>query len=174
MSFDSRHLTGWPQCLVHVCDHQAMSLCISPLWKAREKKRWAFSLNHYILVSLMHHIQRLGLPNTVLHEEQKPDLLHKFNSDSPGVEAVQQRLNTFPLHPQSPLSEHEAFLIPTDWEYCQASKAISDPCYLYLSLSSQTPYPFFLSFSHCPVYLNGCSAEKFSSIPNPWRTSSLK
>lgn len=68
MSFDSRHLTGWLQCLVHVCDHQAMSLCISLLWKAREK-RWTSSLIHYILVNLMHHIQRLGLPNTVLHEE---------------------------------------------------------------------------------------------------------
>lgn len=50
----------------------------------------------------------------------------------------------------------------------------SDPSHHYLSLSSQTPYPFFLSFSHCPVYLKGCSAEKFSRIPNPWRTLSLK
>jgi len=45
MSFDSRHLTGLLQCLVHVCDHRAMSLCISPLWNAIENKLCFFPVS---------------------------------------------------------------------------------------------------------------------------------
>lgn len=101
MFFDSRHPTGLLQCLGHVCGHQAMSLCISPLWNATESKLFfPCFIKSYSIRDIIFGDQFYLMKCSA----QVPEILHKLNSynASPGAEALQHRSNTSPLHSQSP------------------------------------------------------------------------